>query len=72
MIANVSINFKYIGGQGLKGPVSQLQNALSNNYFANTEMYNPNSLVNSGEEEEFNSFDWITDKATDKINDWFS
>lgn len=35
-------------------------------------MYNPNSLVNSGEEEEFNSFDWITDKATDKINDWFS
>ena len=72
MIANVSINFKYIGGQGLKGPISQLQNALSNNYFANTEMYNPNSLVNSGEEEEFNSFDWIKDKATDKINDWFS
>ena len=72
MIANVSINFKYIGGQGLKGPISQLQNALSNNYFANTEMYNPNSLINSGEEEEFNSFDWITDKATDKINDWFS
>jgi len=73
MIATVSINFKYIGGQGLKAPISQLQNALSNNYFANTEMYNPNSLVNSGEEEgEFNSFDWITDKATDKINDWFS
>ena len=73
MIATVSINFKYIGGQGLKGPITQLQNALSNNYFANTEMYNPNSLVNSGDEkEEFNSFDWITDKATDKINDWFS
>ena len=72
MIASASINFKYIGGQGLKGPISQLQNALSNNYFANTEMYNSNSLVNTGEEGEFNSFDWIKDKATDKINDWFS
>tara|TARA_R110001583_G_scaffold93140_1_gene235934 strand:+ start:459 stop:3335 length:2877 start_codon:yes stop_codon:yes gene_type:complete len=73
MIATVSLNFKYIGGQGLKSPISQLQNALSNNYFANTEMYNPNSLVNTGDEpEEFNSYDWITNKATDKINDWFS
>ena len=72
MIANASINFKYIGGQGLKGPISQLQNALSNNYFANTEMYNSDSLVNTGEEDGFDSFDWIKDKATDKINDWFS
>ena len=44
MIANVSMNFKYIGGQGLEGPVSELQNALSNNFFANTEMYNNNSV----------------------------
>lgn len=73
MIATASLNFKYIGGQGLKGPISQLQNALSNNYFANTEMYNPNSLLNtSSGQEEFDSFDWIKDKATDKINDWFS
>ena len=73
MIATASLNFKYIGGQGLKGPVSQLQNALSNNYFANTEMYNPNSLLNTASgQEEFDSFDWIKDKATDKINDWFS
>ena len=44
MIANVSMNFKYIGGQGLEAPVSELQNALSNNFFANTEMYNNNSV----------------------------
>jgi hypothetical protein len=28
-----------IGGHGLKGPVEKLQNALSFNYYANTEMY---------------------------------
>ena len=46
MIATVSMNFKYIGGQGLEGPVSELQNALTNNYFANTELYEPSSTTN--------------------------
>ena len=39
MIANVTLNFKIIGGMGLKEPVEQLQNALSFNYYANTEIY---------------------------------
>ena len=39
MIANVSINFKFIGGHGLKNPVEELQNALSFNFYANTEVY---------------------------------
>ena len=39
MIANVQMNFKFIGGQSLKGPVSKLQNALTHNFFANTEVY---------------------------------
>ena len=39
MIATVSMNFKYIGGQGLEKPVSELQNALSFNFFGNTEVY---------------------------------
>ena len=39
MIANVQMNFKYIGGQGLEKPVSELQNALSFNFFGNTEVY---------------------------------
>jgi len=39
MIADVSLNFNFIGGQGLKQPIEQLQNALSFNYYANTEVY---------------------------------
>ena len=45
MIANVQMNFKYIGGQGLEKPVSELQNALSFNFFGNTEVYDPRSTT---------------------------
>jgi hypothetical protein len=41
MIANVNISFKYIGGSSLLGPINKLQNALSFNYFANTQVYDP-------------------------------
>jgi len=39
MIANVSMNFDIIGGMGLEKPVEELQNALSFNYYGNTEIY---------------------------------
>ena len=39
MIADVSVSFNFIGGHGLAGPIASLQNALSFNYYANTEMY---------------------------------
>ena len=39
MIVKVSMNFKIIGGMGLAKPVEQLQNALSFNFYANTEIY---------------------------------
>lgn len=39
MIATVNINFKFIGGSSMAGPVSRLQNALQHNFFANTELY---------------------------------
>ena len=39
MIANVTLNFKFIGGSSLSGPISRLQNALSFNSYANTEVY---------------------------------
>jgi hypothetical protein len=39
MIATVSLSFDFIGGSGLKEPINRLQNALSFNYYANTEMY---------------------------------
>jgi hypothetical protein len=41
MIANVTISFKFIGGSTLMGPINKLQNALSFNYFANTQVYDP-------------------------------
>lgn len=39
MIAKISLTFNFIGGSGLKEPISKLQNALSFNYYGNTEMY---------------------------------
>jgi hypothetical protein len=39
MIAKVTLNFKMIGGMGLAKPVEQLQNALSFNFYGNTEIY---------------------------------
>jgi len=51
MIASVSVIFKYLGGQGLKEPVSRLQNALSFNYYANTEMYDDRSVLTVTDEE---------------------
>jgi hypothetical protein len=43
MIANVTLQVSLIGGQGLEAPVDKLQNALSSNFFANTEMYDERS-----------------------------
>jgi len=39
MLAKVTMAFDMIGGMGLAKPVEELQNALSFNYYANTEIY---------------------------------
>ena len=39
MIASVQLSIDLIGGHSLSGPLNRLQNALSFNYYANTEMY---------------------------------
>jgi outer membrane protein OmpA-like peptidoglycan-associated protein len=39
MLATVTMSFDIIGGMGLSKPVEELQNALSFNYYANTEVY---------------------------------
>jgi len=39
MFVNVSMGVKFIGAHGLAKPIEQLQNALSFNYYANTEIY---------------------------------
>lgn len=41
MIANVTLSFKFLGGSSLLGPINRLQNALSFNYYANTQVYDP-------------------------------
>jgi hypothetical protein len=43
MLAKVSLGFEFIGGHGLAEPIATLQNALSFNYYANTEIYDERS-----------------------------
>ncbi len=50
MIASVTLQVNFIGGQGLEKPVERLQNALSSNFFANTEMYDPRSISTENRE----------------------
>jgi hypothetical protein len=45
MIANVTLSFNFVGGSGLKESVDKLQNALTFNYYANTEMYDDRADV---------------------------
>lgn len=45
MVAKVDLSFNMIGGHGLAGPVAELQNALSFNYYANTEMYDERATI---------------------------
>jgi hypothetical protein len=39
MIATATLSVSFIGGQGMEKPVERLQNALSSNFYANTEVY---------------------------------
>lgn len=44
MIATVTLSISFLGGQGLEKPIERLQNALSSNYYANTEIYDERSI----------------------------
>ena len=46
MMAKIDMNFKFIGGSDLSGPISRLQNAVSFNYYANTKVYNDMADIN--------------------------
>lgn len=39
MVADVALQVSFIGGHGMEKPVERLQNALSSNFYANTEVY---------------------------------
>jgi len=58
MIANVQLQVNFIGGQGLEKPIERLQNALSSNFYANTEIYDERSQISlTGEDlENYNKF----------------
>lgn len=43
MMANINLQFHFIGGSDLAGPISRLQNAISFNYYANTGVYDNRS-----------------------------
>ena len=45
MIANVNMSFKFIGGESLYGPINRLQNAVSFNFFANTQVFETRSDI---------------------------
>lgn len=43
MFANISLNFNFIGGHSLEGPIERLQNAITHNFYANTPVYDNKS-----------------------------
>ena len=63
MFMKVNISFTFLGGSSLGGPISRLQNALSFNYYANTEVYDNRAEQveykddNSGEIELYKAYD---------------
>jgi hypothetical protein len=50
MIANVTLGFKFVGGSGLKESIDKLQNALTFNYYANTEIWDDRADVTAQED----------------------
>ena len=64
MIATISLTFKFIGGHSLSGPISKLQNALSFNYYANTELYDERSETM---DDSFDKIDLEVQKLLDEV-----
>ena len=64
MIASVNMGVKFIGGHGISEVVNELQNALSFNYYANTEVYDDMATpTDGGRDKEF------MDKMVKALND---
>lgn len=59
MIADVTLSFDFIGGHGLARPIEELQNALSFNYYANTEVYDERATAT----EDVSELDAIIEKS---------
>jgi hypothetical protein len=59
-IAKIDLNFSFIGGSSMAGPIRQLQNAVSFNFFANTSLYNPVRFYNDSEPSYKTAEEWLT------------
>ena len=53
MLAKIDLNFSFIGGSSIDGPIRQLQNAVSFNFFANTSVFNPRRYYTAGDNVKF-------------------
>ena len=65
MMAKIDINFVFLGGSDLGGPINRLQNAISFNYYANTSVYDDRAKVfKSDTWEESTEHVWTYDDGT--------
>ena len=67
MIAKVVLQMKLIGGQSLKGPIDALQNAVTFNYYANSNFSN-NGIYSRPSEEANKQASYINGIVTEKSN----
>jgi hypothetical protein len=74
MICTVDLNFAFVGGSSLQGPISKLQNAVTYNFFANTQIYEPASNYVASEPKSSDgdtttfTVDGVNNSASSKIN----
>ena len=61
MYANVSLSFKFLGGQDLVKPIERLQNAVTANYYANASVYSRHADTNT------HYYDAVEGKEKEKI-----
>jgi hypothetical protein len=70
MFAKVNIDFTFLGGSDLAGPIARLQNAVSFNYYANTSVYDDRAEVveydpkGSGKEIKYKPFTYMDGTKT--------
>ena len=64
MIATVTMQFNFVGGSGLKESVDKLQNALTFNYYANTEIYDERADATDIESSRIIDKDFLTGPRT--------
>ena len=72
MFAKITLDFNFIGGSDLSGPIARLQNAVSFNYYANTGVYDDRAEIveygddKSGKEIKYKPFTYPHVEPTSK------